>query len=64
MPYQTIITKQHNAGENYTFDYFQKMSANETLWRGDVVIDQSEEHNERYLSSYNVTMKYMQPNLS
>ena len=30
---------------------------NETLWRGDVVIDQSEEENERYLSGCKVSVQ-------
>ena len=33
------------------------MSANETLWRGDLVINQSKEDNERYLSGYKVSVQ-------
>ena len=33
------------------------MSGNATLWRGDVVIDQSEEENERYLSGCKVSVQ-------
>ena len=38
------------------------MSANETLWRGNLVLDQAKEEYERYLSGYKVTMQDMQQN--